>query len=54
MEGLQPAACKETTMTSTHRSDRQRLVRVGDAHRLTLGSVVGQPEDFLPGRQIPA
>lgn len=39
-------------MTSIHRTTR--LVRLGDAHRLTLGSVVGQPEDALPGRQITA
>ena len=39
-------------MTKIHRTGR--LVRVGDAHRLTQGSIVGRPEDFLPGRQIPA
>jgi hypothetical protein len=41
-------------MTSIHRSKRQRLVRVGDAHRLTQGGLVGQPEDVGLARQIPA
>lgn len=53
MEGLQRAAFpKETTMTKIHRT--ARLVRVGPAHRLTQGSILGRPEDFLPGRQVPA
>lgn len=31
-----------------------RLVRLGAAHRLTQGGLVGSPEDFLPGRHMTA
>ncbi|WP_304273822.1 hypothetical protein [Caulobacter segnis] len=42
-------------MSKTHTAQRRRLVRVGDAHRLTQGSIVGlYSEDFQPGRYTPA
>lgn len=31
-----------------------RLIRLEDAHRLTQSGIVGLPEDFLPGRYMPA
>jgi|GEM_PF-1541475 len=40
-------------MTLKNTTQRQRLVRVGDAHRLTQGAFVGQPEAVNPlGREI--
>jgi len=40
-------------MTRKNTIQRQRLVRVGDAHRLTQGAFVGQPEAVNPlGREI--
>lgn len=54
MEGPQIAAFhEEMTMTQKSAPQRQRLVRVGDAHRLTQGAFVGQPEAVNPlGREI--
>lgn len=31
-----------------------RLIRLGDANRLTQSGIFGFPEDLLPGRQMPA
>jgi len=40
-------------MTKKSTASRQRLVRVGDAHRLTQGTHVGAPEALNPlGREI--
>lgn len=40
-------------MTKKSSAQRRCLVRVGDAHRLTQGSFVGQPEALNPtGREI--
>lgn len=47
--GCNPQHSKETIMTSIHRSDRQRLVRVGDAHRLTQGSTFGPLPEGVDG-----
>lgn len=40
-------------MTKKSATQAPRLVRVGDAHRLTQGAFVGQPEAVNPlGREI--